>query len=265
MSNENITPSPTNFIFYTARDGTVKIGVIVQGETVQYIVSPILEVEEQSNHNEVGGQCQKHGTLAWHAENIKGGQTYGPAQIGGLDEPCGVAGQVWWPGPERATFYVPAFCVATFEDHYGGSGWYVEPKGFDITDNLSEQADQLLERDGEMITYQVVFTEQSIPILVSIRCKTQINQQPAEPMPTIESASVAGICNFSTAIGPAILEYQDPSKAKATVMKLNEGEKSARYEGGCFPFQSQAELDARWQTHKAEFLAKNANGVAVEK
>lgn len=34
MSKESITPNPTNFIFYTAKSGTVRIGVVVRGETV---------------------------------------------------------------------------------------------------------------------------------------------------------------------------------------------------------------------------------------
>lgn len=34
MSKSEITPSPNNFVLYTSHDGVVKIGVIIQGETV---------------------------------------------------------------------------------------------------------------------------------------------------------------------------------------------------------------------------------------
>jgi len=34
MSDDKLIPNPANFIIYTASDGAVKIGVVIQGETV---------------------------------------------------------------------------------------------------------------------------------------------------------------------------------------------------------------------------------------
>jgi hypothetical protein len=89
----------------------------------------------------------------------------------------------------------------------------------------------------------------------------------AAPAASAASTAVsgAGKCNTADAIGPAILEYGEPGSNKPTVVKLNSGKTSTLNNGGCFAFPSQAALDARWTDHKSEFLAKYANGQALEK
>jgi hypothetical protein len=52
MSDKEIIPSPTNFILYASDDDTVKVGVIVQGETVWLTQKQLAEL--------YGTQTQSH-------------------------------------------------------------------------------------------------------------------------------------------------------------------------------------------------------------
>lgn len=112
--------------------------------------------------------CENHGTVAWHADNKPDG-IYAESPIGGLDEPCGIVGQTWWTNEngeaERSVFFVPPHTVVWVEGHLGGTGWYFDST-FDVESNLAEQAQQLLERDGEMTTFTVITVEEwkSLPI-----------------------------------------------------------------------------------------------------
>ena len=116
--------------------------------------TPPAEPESQASEQQ-SVVCKKHGTIAWHADNKPDGE-YAESPIGGLDEVCGVVGQVWWLNvygvPQRAVFWIPPHTVVWAKEHLGGTGWYFSSSE-DFDSNLAEQAQELLDRDGEMETF----------------------------------------------------------------------------------------------------------------
>lgn len=141
-------------------------------QTQVFTPTPLPTVTEPPVATEVPvvvlSNCENHGTVAWHADNKPDG-IYAESPIGGLDEPCGIVGQTWWTNEngetERSVFFVPPHTVVWVEGHLGGTGWYFDST-FDVEANLAEQAQQLLERDGEMTTFTVITVEEwkSLPI-----------------------------------------------------------------------------------------------------
>lgn len=237
----------------------------------------------------IGCGCTKHGTVAWQNDNQLSGAPYGEAPVGGLSEPCGIVGQTWTTiggVTERFVFYVPSYAVAWLSGHRGGTGWYWDPCMGDPSLDLQKQADELEKRDGIMKTTLAVLPGQSFRLVtrfmsaalpspttmlaVSVTTPTPTPTTSVAPKPTVAvTATVAiqaasGKCNIGgESVGPAILEGE--VNGKTTVIKLNAGSKFVLAAGGCFPFLSQAALDARWPDHKAEFLKKYPAGQAIEK
>jgi hypothetical protein len=109
------------------------------------------------------GECQKSGTVAWHADNQVSGAVYGEAPIGGLSETCWIVAQTWWRAdgttPMRAVFAVRPHSVVWLQGHLGGTGWYLAGDETAIRANLAEQSHQLEERDGPMPTILIVLPD----------------------------------------------------------------------------------------------------------
>lgn len=196
--------------------------------------------------------CSKSGTLAWQNDNQLNGALYGESPVGGLSETCWVVAQTWTdrPSTERWVFAVRPGTVAWLSGHRGGTGWYFGGNDADVSANLARQAAELEARDGKMTTTIVILPDQRF------RLVTKTAPSAAAPTPAPQAAPSGATCS-----GPAILEYGPP----ATVVKLSVGQTAPTNQGGCFAFPSQAELNARWPAHKADFLGKNPGGSAIER
>ncbi len=217
--------------------------------------------------------CLHGGEVAWHAENQLDGSLYGEAPVGGMSEVCGMVIQLWTRvGPERFLIYLPPYTVMWIAGHSGGTGWYAD-SSLDVAADLQKQANELLARDGEMKTTFIILPGDAAKFRLLTRIQVQ---QPTIATPTATPTTtpqltvtataqvIAGKCNIGgESVGPCILEGN--VDGKPTVIKLNTGVKYTLAAGGCFSFPSQAALDTRWSTHKAEYLAKYPNGQAVEK
>lgn len=121
--------------------------------------------------------CRNHGVTAWQNDNMVDGSVYGEAPVGGLDETCWVVAQTWWEDangtPHRAVFAVRPHTVVWLSGHKGGTGWYFSGDLASVKANLAQQAQQLLERDGEMDTLTLILSddEESFPILTRFQVK----------------------------------------------------------------------------------------------
>lgn len=235
----------------------------------------------QATRQVSNGECVNHGVTAWQNDNQLNGTLYGEAPVGGLDEPCGVVAQTWTTmgQTERWTFYVPPFCVAWLSGHRGGTGWYFDPRQ-DARANLEGQMAQLRDRDGVMTEHIIVLPEDEgeFRLLTRMRCNenavASATQQPAATTAATQQAGQAppastqvpavsgsaGQCSNSQATGPAIVEMG--VNGVPTVLRVNAGS-TFLYEGGCFPFDSQAQLEGRWEGHVQEFMAKWPNGASA--
>lgn len=234
------------------------------------------------------GSCDKTGTLAWHADNLPGSQVYGSSEIGGLPEGCGVVAQLWTSsgGTERWFVYVRPNSYVAIANHKGGSGWYFGGTDKEVMENLQKQQAEIEQRDGAMKQTILILPDQvgqfrlvtrwgqagedhvvsnvqpTLPVVAQPTTTTPVVET---PLPAVGKTQVAGKCDGQNAVGPAILEFGDRSNGKATVLKLNAGSTSPKYNGGCYAFPSQQALDTRWPAHKAEFMTKNVGGQALEK
>lgn len=235
------------------------------------------------------GPCL-HGEVLWADSTNYAG--YGPSPVGGLEESRWIVGETWKADPQTGAVlesYVwvqPPNSVAWLSGHSGGTAWGLCVNSQQAATEIALDPDNgnvhnVTVRDGIEPTFVVLPADSSAfgllyryqttgtDVTMSNNTTAPTYASTTAAAPAIRSTaapamSAAGKCNASDAEGPAILEYGDPS-GTATVLKLNTGENSSRFDGGCYAFDSQSALDARWPTHQNEFLGNHPGGVAIEK
>ncbi len=291
ISVPTTVPSPT--VVQSPTGAPTSAPTVAPSATAQQVSNPTTSAQGASSQASTvsltsTNGSSKYGIEAWHAENQLDGSLYGGAPIGGLSEETGIVAQVWTDKPvvERWLFYVPPHTVIWLSGHRGGTGWWFNPNG-DVSANLQKQWDELRTRDGEVTTTVIVLPGDASKFRLLARMQvalsfvitptmavTSITPTPTSVAPkpsatvqttaTVTTSVVAsGKCNIGAeSVGPCILEGS--VNGKATVVKLNAGAKYSLAVGNCWPLASQADLDARWSNHKAGFLAKYPDGVALE-
>ena len=197
-------------------------------------------------HAAAPGVCAKHGTIAWQNDNLASGALYGEAPVGGLNEECGVVAQTWTSvgGTERFVFYVPPHTVVWIGNHHGGTGWYFDPNA-DVAANLTQQVEELEQRDGPMKTTIAVLPSETFRLVTRIE-----TAQP--PAPTADEGDLPG-----DVAGPAIVQWWDGG-ANCGIFALADGD-SFNYDahGHWWRLDSQTALEMRYPEHKAEYLTAN--------
>jgi hypothetical protein len=202
--------------------------------------------------------CEKHGTIAWHADNLPGEVVYGPSIIGGLGESCWIVAQVWDGKSERWVVGIRPKTFIEIAGHKGGTGWYFNGEEAEVKADLEKQSLELKERDGPMMTTLLILPDQ----ISEFRLVTRWGQEGKVYLPVV-SETTAGVCNIGgESRGPVILEGLVNNVP--TVIRVSKGSTYSLEEGGCFSFSQQEQLEARWPFHKSEFLQKYPEGQALE-
>ncbi len=227
------------------------------------------------------------GQLAWHQDPKGNGELHSASPVGQLGSGLPIIAETWGQGDNGDTSYVvvvPPGAVAWFQNHYGGTGWWLSEE-VNAEEIANQHADNLEARDGVRPDI-VILPEDGFPLLGCLQSKpVNGNERPCDavggqpafnapangPFPGYFPEAFAdtgffGSCNNGVATGPAIVETT--IGGVPTVVKVNTG---ATYSydpkaSGCWgkEFTSQEMLDATWPTHSAAFLQKYPNGTTKE-
>ena len=205
---------------------------------------------------------------------------YQASPVGLLDSELWVLAETWGPDGANQGYVVllPPGGVMWLQNHFGGTCWW-EPPGMDLTAEAELHQANIKARDGRDPTiiwlpdegFPLLGCLQTLPVEGNIRHCDVVGDFPAfdapaeEPFPgyfpggTLAGTDgVGGTCEGLTASGPAIVEKS--VGGVPTVVRVDSGATYDYTGGGCFAFDSQAALEARWEDHLAAFLVKYSNG-----